>query len=313
MITCHTWGKGAVLVKATNHSLIASAQEERSKEVQKKTCKKEATSSAEKEYDRLKNDFFNNISHELRTPINVVLGSIQLFDRMGDDLFLENNRHKFKTYNRIMKQNCYRLLRLVNNLIDVTKMDSGNISLSPANHNVVKFIEDIANYSLKYAESKGLSLVFHKDENEIITAFDGDKITRVILNLISNAIKFTPKNGRIRLSVRRDESKVYISVKDSGIGIPPEKFNNIFERFSQVDNTLTRNYEGSGIGLSLCSSIVRLHGGLIRVISKPEKGSEFVIELPLHQIEPDSSPLNLGTELNLSLNEKVKIELSELA
>ena len=269
-------------------------------------------SASKKDYERLKNEFFNNISHEFRTPINVILGSIQLFETMGDDVFLEPNRNKFKTYQRIMKQNCFRLLRLVNNLIDVTKMESGYLSLSPNNHNIVRLVDDIVNNSTSYAEAKEIHMSFQAEEQEIVTACDADKIQRVILNLISNAIKFTPKNGQIRVSVYRDEKTVYISVKDTGIGISQNELNSIFDRLAPLDNTLTRDHEGSGIGLSLASSIIKLHGGLIRVNSKPSIGSEFTVELPNRVIEGNYPEKQNESELNLSSSEKAKLEFSDL-
>lgn len=275
------------------------------------TAEKSATSS-EKEYDRLKKDFFSNISHELRTPINVVLGSIQLFEMMGDDLFRESNREKFHTYQRIMKQNCFRLLRLVNNLIDVTKMDSGYVSLSLQNCDMIQMVQDITLKSTRYAAAKGLFLTFQPCLDEVITACDADKIQRVILNLISNSIKFTPQGGQIRVSVRQDEKRVYISVKDTGIGISADKLSGIFERFNPGDSLLTRSHEGSGIGLSLSSSLVRLHGGLIRVNSKPQAGSDFTIELPSRRMEQENGDSAVGSELNLSPAEKVTLELSDL-
>jgi signal transduction histidine kinase len=141
--------------------------------------------------------FLNNIAHELRTPINVVLGSIQLFEMMGDDLFLLYNRNKFKVYNNIMKQNCYRLLRAVNNLIDISRIESGSFCLFLANHDIVDIVNEIIKNAKVYAAKKGITLKFNSANKEILTAFDEDKISRVILNLLSNAIKFTPDGGSI--------------------------------------------------------------------------------------------------------------------
>lgn len=268
--------------------------------------------SSKRDYERLKREFFNNISPELRTPINVLFGSIQLFEMMGDELFLETNRKKFLTYQRIMKQNCYRLLRLVNNLIDVAKMDSGYVSLYPENHDMILLAQDITQKTLDFAAAKGLSLSFHTEEKEIVTACDKDKIQRVLLNLLSNAIKFTPKGGQIRVSLWKDDKRVYLSVKDSGIGITADKLNAIFERFHPDHSSLTRSHEGSGVGLALSSSIIRLHGGLIRVKSVPQKGSEFIIELPNRKIAEEAPSHPMGSELSLSSIESVPIELSDL-
>lgn len=268
------------------------------------------TFSSLREYDPSKDIYLNNIAHELRTPINVVLGSIQLFEMMGDDLFHMYNRNKFKVYNNIMKKNCYRLLRVVNNLIDVSRIEADSFSLCVSNRNIVDIVKEIIDNTEKYTAEKGIALKFHAYSKTIVTAFDEDKLSRALLNLLSNAIKFTGKGGTINVTVKKKAETIYISVKDTGIGIPEDQLNNIFKRFSQVDKTLSRSHEGGGIGLSLADSIVRLHDGIISVKSKPGKGSTFTIELPVKIID-DNREIT-GSELNLSPAEKVKIELSDL-
>ncbi|NLL95491.1 MAG: HAMP domain-containing histidine kinase [Clostridiaceae bacterium] len=276
------------------------------------TPEKNSLSASSRDFCPTDEMFLNNIAHELRTPINVVLGSIQLFEMMGDDLFLLYNRNKFKVYNNIMKQNCYRLLRAVNNLIDISRIESGSFCLFLANHDIVDIVNEIIKNAKVYAAKKGITLKFNSANKEILTAFDEDKISRVILNLLSNAIKFTPDGGSISVSIRANAEKVYISVKDTGIGIPADQLDNIFKRYVQVEKTLSKNYEGGGIGLFLADSIVRLHEGTISVKSSPEKGSTFTIELPVKKIDKIQSKKELGSELNLSPAETVKIELSDL-
>ncbi len=261
--------------------------------------------------EKARDAFYNNISHELRTPLNVVLGSIQLFEMMGDDLFLSYNHNKFRAYNSLMKKNCFRLLRVINNLIDSSKLDSGNLSLCIANHNIVETIKSIVNSTKPYAREKGLKIKFKSKSREIITAFDEDKLSRVVLNLISNAIKFTPK-GCICVEVRKKEDNIYIAINDTGIGIPDDKIDSIFERFIQVDSSLTRGYEGSGLGLSIAKSIVELHSGKLRVKSRVGKGSTFTIELPLKTIEECEAQNITGKEFTLNPVENVKIELSDI-
>ncbi len=277
-----------------------------------KAIPKNTLSSSIKEYDPTDDVLFNNIAHELRTPINVVLGSIQLFEMMGDDLFLLYNRNKLKTYNNLMKQNCYRLLRTVDNLIDISRIQSENFYLFVANHDLVSVVKEITNKSKAYAARKGLTLKFHTYNRAIVTAFDEAQLSRALLNLISNAIKFTPRGGSINVSIIKKADRVYIGIKDTGIGIPADQLDNIFKRFAQVDNTLSRSHEGGGIGLSLASSIVRLHEGSISVKSKLGKGSIFTIELPVKKILDDKSKENNCSELNLSHGDKVNIELSDL-
>lgn len=230
------------------------------------------------EYDKLKTEFFANISHELRTPLNVIWSTLQLIEVLKNNNQLEMCMKK--DYHGVMKQNCLRLIRLINNLIDITKIDGNYLTLELYNQNIVSVIEDIVMSVVNYAESHEITLVFDTDVEEKIMAFDSDKMERIILNLLSNAIKFTPKGGEIDVTINDLGDYIRISVKDTGVGIPKEELSNIFERFTQVDKSLSRQNEGSGIGLSLVKSLVALHNGNIYVKSEYGFGSEFVIELP---------------------------------
>ena len=233
------------------------------------------------EYENLRTEFFANISHELRTPLNIILSTLQLYD-----MNLQNGEIIYK--NDIipkrmdaLKQNSRRLLKLINNLIDITKIDSGYFSVEKQNFDIVKIVEDITMSAADYIERKGLNLIFDTNTEEKIMAFDADKIERVILNLLSNAVKFTPVGGFIYVNFYDKEDFVEITVEDTGIGIPKDKQDIIFERFRQVDNLLTRHQEGSGIGLSLTRSLVEMHGGSISVKSEENKGSIFTVRLPV--------------------------------
>jgi len=254
---------------------------------------------------------YNNIYHELRTPLNVVLGSIQLFEMMDDDLFQENNRNKFRAYNSLMKKNCFRLLRAINNLLDSSKLDSGNLNLYLANHNIVETLEGIVNNAKPYAEDKGLKITLKSKYKEIVTAFDMEKLSRAILNLISNAIKFTQK-GLICVELSKKGNRIYISIKDTGIGIPEDKINSIFDPFIQVDSSLSRKYEGSGLGLSIAKSIVDLHNGHISVKSRVGKGSAFTIELPVRLVKENKAQTFIGREFIPYPGENIKVELSDI-
>lgn len=245
-----------------------------------------------KEYDRLRGDFFANISHELRTPLNMIFSLIQMIELSTVKSDLETDKEKNNTYMTMMKQNCYRLLRLVNNLIDMTKIDAGYMEIIPGNYDIVKIVEDITQSVVTYAECNGLNVVFDTEIEEKLIACDPDKIERVILNLLSNAVKFTPPGGRILVKMYEENESVIIKVKDTGIGIPPEKQNAIFERFFQVDKTLSREKEGSGIGLSLVKSLIEMHSGRISVVSEPGKGSEFIVELPDKSLQSINDNIN---------------------
>lgn len=227
-----------------------------------------------------KSEFLANMSHELRTPLNVTLGAIQLFELyINNDLDL--NKEKILKHLKSMKQNSFRLLKLVNNLIDTNKIDSGFYEPIFYKHNIVSVIERIALSVSDYAEQKNINLIFDSDIKEMPIICDVDMIDRIMLNVLSNAIKFTDDFIYVNISTRDDV--VVITVKDNGIGIEQDKLEIIFERYRQAADLLTRENEGSGIGLSLTKSLVEMHGGKIYVKSDYGNGCEFIIELPIEQ------------------------------
>lgn len=261
------------------------------------------------ELNKMMTEFFSNISHELKTPLNVILGAVQILSLPTKEIVNTEDNFRTNKYLKTMKQNCYRLVRLVNNLIDISKFDSGYFKLDLHNHNVVNVIEDITLSVSDYAENKGIELIFDTDVEEKVMAIDLDKIERIILNLLSNAIKFTDEGGQILVSLWDRNDSIVISVKDSGVGMPKDKIDMIFERFGQVDKTLARNREGSGIGLSLVKSIVDMHGGNIKVQSEYGKGSEFLIELPVKVIEDEKNTVSILYESRV---EKISVEFSDI-
>ena len=262
------------------------------------------------EIERIRTEFFANISHELRTPLNVLLGSIQLLQLLinNEDIMVQE---KLMKYIRIMKQNCYRLLRLVNNIIDITKIDAGYFEIHPQNVDIVKLVEDIVLSVSDYVEEQGLEIIFDTNVEEKIVGVDPDKIERIVLNLISNAIKFTDKGGKILIKVCDKDDSLKISVKDTGIGIPGDKLNLIFDRFRQVDKSLHRNREGSGIGLSLVKSLVEMHGREISVTSEVGEGSNFIVKLPKRIATDEYNDLS-NKSIDHSYVERIKIEFSDI-
>ncbi|PAB58735.1 sensor histidine kinase [Anaeromicrobium sediminis] len=231
------------------------------------------------EQDRIRTEFFANLSHELRTPLNVILGSIQLIesDLKGDSSGSYKNTKRVK----VLKQNCHRLLRLVNNLIDITKMDAGYFDLAFNNYNIINIIEDITLSVVEYVEQKGLNIVFDTDVEEKMVSCDPDALERIMLNLISNSIKFSHSGSTININMEYDDDYIKIIVEDDGIGIEDAKLKEIFKRFRQVDKSFRRRHEGSGIGLSLVKYLVEMHNGTIDVESEYEKGTKFIIKLPV--------------------------------
>ncbi len=239
------------------------------------------------EHDRLKTEFFSTISHELKTPLNIILGVIQLILDMGEDFQSNISVGGSKKYIRMMKQNCYRLLRLINNLIDITKLDTGFMYMNSHNYNIVGMVEDICISVGGFVEASGLELVFDTEIEEKYMACDADKVERILLNLLSNAIKFSKPSGKIEVNIYDRDSHIIISIKDSGLGIPEDMREKIFERFRQVDSAQHKPKEGSGIGLSLVKALVEAHNGKIHVRSKSGEGSEFIIELPVVTIKEE--------------------------
>ncbi len=259
--------------------------------------------------ESIKNEFFANISHEFKTPINIILGTMQLTKKNIENNKL-NSESLFK-YIDTIRQNSYRLLRLVNNLIDISKVDIGYYNLNPSNNNIVSIIEYITLSVVDYVEDKNIELIFDTDIEEVITACDPDKIERVILNLLSNAIKYTPNNGIINVNITSDLENVIVSIKDSGVGIPSDKLDVIFDRFRQANNLLTRRCEGSGIGLSLVKAIVEMHGGNIQVYSNVNKGTEFVFNIPIRLLDKEDEHVHNYDSKDFHV-EKCHIEFSDI-
>ena len=252
-------------------------------------------------YDKLKTEFIANMSHELKTPLNIILSIVQLVELKYIDKNREDKSSIYR-YINVMKQNCYRLLRLINNLIDISKIDVGTLKMNFGNYDIVKVVEDITMSTVEYIESKGLKLIFDTNVEEKIISVDREKMERVILNLLSNAVKFSKDNGIIEVNVQVDEIKgvTNIIVKDDGIGIAKNMQEKIFERFVQTSPLFTRTNEGSGIGLSLVKSIVDNHKGRIYVESEENIGSKFIVEIPNTLCESK-------TLLSESLNKKDKL------
>ena len=256
------------------------------------------------EASNIKTHFISNISHELKTPINVIMSAIQLINYNTKE---SPSYSKNKNTLAIIDDNCKRLLRLINNLIDVQKHELDDTKLNLSAVNVVNLIEMLVASVVPYAESKNLNLIFDTNKEDVILKVDSDKLERIILNLLSNAIKFSKPNGEIKVTLSFEDC-LYISVTDNGIGIAQENLNKIFDKFTQLDTSFSRKNEGSGIGLSIVKSFVLLHNGKISVKSDLNKGTIFLIELPL----TETSNIETEDASYDNLSENVKIELSDI-
>ena len=262
-----------------------------------------------REYNKLITEFLSNISHELKTPLNVIFTAVQLLGFYEKDINKDLDYEKQDKYLKLIKQNCYRLMKLINNLLDTTKLDSGYLKLNLVNYNIISLIEEITLSVTSYAESKGINIVFDTNVEEKIIAVDPDKIERIILNLLSNSIKFTNSEGNIFVNIKDSGDYVYIHVKDTGVGIPSDKLESIFERFFQVDKTLKKNKEGTGIGLHLVKSFVEMHKGDVTIASELGKGTEFIIKLPATVCNNNIKSKNVIYEANV---ERINMEFSDI-
>lgn len=258
----------------------------------------------------LRNEFFTNISHELRTPLNVIYSVLQLQSTYKDNLLIDD----IMKYNNIIKQNCLRLIRLVNNVIDISRIETGFFKPIFKIENIVSEVENIALSITTYVENKKMNLIFDTEMEELYLNCDTNLIERIMLNLLSNSVKYGKENGTIKVDIyKADAHNVTISVKDDGIGIPEEMQKKIFERFQKVDTSLSRKNEGSGIGLSLVKSLVELQGGTITCKSKINKGSEFLITFPINSEEHKFCANMAKRSLyKKNSNETVNIEFSDI-
>ncbi len=261
-------------------------------------------------YDRLKTEFFSNISHELRTPLNVIFCSIQLMEMHLADRRRNITRGFVKKNVSTIRQNSLRLLRLVNNLIDMTKIDAQDFEIKLRNQDIVSVVKEITLSAADYIADKGLRLIFQSDIDKKIMAFDEEKIERILLNLISNAIKFSPPGAAVYVDLADNGNTVFIKVRDMGIGIPPERQQDIFQRFYQISPMHTRLHEGSGIGLSLVKSLIDMHHGAITVESECGSGSTFIVELPCNV--PSETTDKEGPKSRQALIENIRLEFSDI-
>ena len=227
--------------------------------------------------NKLKSHFFANISHEFRTPLTLILGQTETLLQSE-----ENRKKKEKLFS--VNSNAERLLALVNQLLDLSKLEAGKLKLKAKPQNIVSFLKNLLFSFESHAEANQIQLNFYSSQAIIPMKFDAERMEQIFLNLLSNAFKFTGRGGHIDIIINIAEQEWFeVRIKDSGIGIPEDRLPHIFDRFYQVDQSGTRKYEGTGIGLSLVHELVALHNGSIQVFSKEGEGTEFVIQFPFEE------------------------------
>jgi signal transduction histidine kinase/DNA-binding response OmpR family regulator len=263
-------------------------EEERSMRdnLEKSRAELEEANDKLKELDLMKSEFLNTVSHELRTPLTSIKAFAEiLLDNVGEDVETQTE------FLEIINKESDRLTRLINNLLDLSRIEAGRMKWDKERLDLYEVAETALMALRGSAEKKGL-IVESELEEDLPTIGDKDKLVQITTNLLGNAIKFTSEGGKITVrALRKDLMTARIEVTDSGVGIAPEFHESVFEKFSQVDNSETRDIKGSGLGLPIARSIAEAHGGAIFVESEAGKGSTFIVELPIH-LEEENKQAN---------------------
>ncbi|MCE7041665.1 hybrid sensor histidine kinase/response regulator transcription factor [Dyadobacter sp. CY312] len=280
------------------------------KEQQQRAEEKQA-----KELDNLKIKFLTNLSHEFRTPISLILAPVE-------NLLVKTQKTELNPPVVAIKRNAKRLLNLVDQLLDFKNMQQQELTLDLNRKDIISFIRETCEQFTDLSIRKGIQFKIESDIRQLMMDFDSEKLERILFNLLSNAFKFTPKGGTVKLEIfehsNSDGNGLSIAVADNGIGIPEDKHDKIFERFFQNDTDLTVLNQGSGIGLSIVREFVQLHKGNISVASHPGVGSTFTVQLPVASdcisvpmAEPqlsDEKRANAGMETRVMSQEKSELE-----
>lgn len=253
--------------------------------------------------------FFMNISHEIRTPMTLIVTPLLSLIKHDDD------PHRRSTY-EIIRRNAERILGLINQMMDLRKIDKGQMQMRMCETDLISFIGDIHTLFSQQAKAKSIQLSYEHDTAELPIWIDRGNFDKIIVNLLSNAFKFTPTGGKINIRVTHNDQQAVISIRDNGEGIPEDKLERIFERFYQSPSSLNDRNTGTGIGLDLTRSLVELHHGtIIARNNKGEKGSEFVVTIPLgnSHLKPEEIVVEVpnAAEVNSIEEEEIETEVSE--
>ena len=234
-----------------------------------------------KRIEGMKDSFISTVNHELRTPLTSILGGVELLDRLYAEHFPEKARDLLK----ITESNTRRIIRIVNDILDIQKMEAGEMEFSLKMVNLSSLIKAAVDENKIYAEKYQAEAIVEELPETILISADADRLIQVMTNLLSNAIKFSPDGGVVRVTTELDQTRnlVRVNVIDQGPGIPEDFKDKLFKRFTQADSSLTRKGSGTGLGLSISKNIIEEHGGKIGVESEEGKGAIFYFELTIHE------------------------------
>jgi len=241
--------------------------------IEEKTSEIQQQAEQLKELDQVKSQFFANISHEFRTPLTLVLGPLE--NRLPQKE--QPKLHELQ----IMHRNAKRLERLINQLLDLSRIESGKLQLQPQNGDIIAFLKALSSSFSSHAEQRDIEFQLNFPKEGLDCSFDPDKVEKIAYNLLSNAFKFTPDGGLVEVKVKKTEKEIFFEVKDSGQGIPADELPHIFDRFYRSSDARKKEQEGTGIGLALTKELVKLHRGQIHADSQIGRGSTFTVALPV--------------------------------
>lgn len=265
------------------------------------------TLSQIKEKYKLKTEFLSSVTRDIKNPINIISNAANILESKKD----KYNSEDIDRYIKLVRQNSYRLIRLLSNIEQIEEIENGKINMNFDKVNIIAFVKNMVELAKFYTNEKNLKLSFNSNVKEEHIVIDKEKIEKVILNILANAIKFTESGGNISVDINVNNSYIHILIKDNGVGIPRDKIDIIFENFEQVDRTLSRGAEGTGTGLSIAKKLIELHNGKINVYSKIGRGSTFEIILDKNQ-EFDIENTLYKKQNDFVDKEKMHIEFSDI-
>ena len=294
---------------------LLEIQKDLEKRVEERTAELSHTNAELARASRLKDEFLANMSHELRTPLNVILG---MAEALQEHVYGQLNAQQVRSLHMIQESG-HHLLTLINDVLDLSKIGAGKLKLDIGPVSIETVCQTAVRLTRQMAQKKNITVSTHFDPEVTMLSADGRRLKQIFVNLLSNAVKFTPEGGEMGLTVagNKDRDAVHVTVWDTGIGIAREDMARLFQPFTQLDASLTRKYEGTGLGLSLVYRMVEMHGGSIAVESEVGQGSRFTVSLPWHppestdsQNEPSSSQMTTATrQQNTALTDLAPIIL----
>ncbi|EOU1699034.1 HAMP domain-containing histidine kinase [Clostridium perfringens] len=261
------------------------------------------------EEEHIKGEFFTNICHELRTPINVISSALQL-----NNLNIENkNLNSIERNNLVIKQNCLRLIRTINNFIDANKISEGQIETNIMVLNIVEVVENILDASAEYINKKKINFIFDPDFEEIFIAIDSEFLERIILNLLSNSVKYGRRNGNIYVKIYFEGKDLVIMIENDGIAISYDEQKYIFDKFTKSNKALNRTQEGSGLGLYISKSLMKMQGGDLKVEIYEGYGNKFKLYFyDVDLFKETERTEHIVNNNYYNLKEKAEIEFSDI-